>query len=411
MRKKVTRKLVVLATILSLLLLMLAGCGGTGNKVNEVKIAFLNPLSGSNVDAGKQDLDAAQLAVEDINNAGGIKALGGAKLKLVVSDTTSDPKSAASVAERTFSTEKVAGAVGTGITALTMPILPIAEKSRIPIITNSINDQITQQGYKFTFQIAPKGSQFGSTQVDFLKWLNDKYKLGIKNIAVVYENSGYGVSTAAGVKDIAQKAGLNISLYESYPHGFTDASSLVTDIKKSGAQALFPVAYTTDAKLIINTMKAMNVNMPIIGGGAGFLWPAFGQEMGNNVNGFISVASWNWDSKNITSNPDLAAVPERFEKKYGYFMTEHAGPTYTAVWLLAEAMEQAKSADPIKVREALAKFDMDNGMPALMQPGHVKFDANGFNSLVHPVMIQWQDNKPRTIFPESDATRSYQPAK
>lgn len=390
---------------------MLVGCGGGQGKsaaVTEVKIAFMNPLSGSNVDAGKQDLNAAELAIEDINAAGGIKSLGGAKVKLVVVDTTSDPKQAASVAERILSTDKVAGIVGTGISGLTLPILPVTEKARVSIITNSINDQITAQGYKYAFQITPKGSQFGGTQVDFLKWLNEKYKLGITKVAVVYENSGYGVSTAAGIKDIAAKAGLDLVLYEAYPHGFTDASPLVTKIKASGAQALFPIAYTTDAKLIINTMKSMAVNPVIIGGGAGFLWPAFAQEMGSAVDGFVSVASWNWDSKSITSNKDLVAVTERYEKKFGTFMTEHAGPTYAAVRVLAEAIDKAGSADPIKVRDALASYNSTSGMAALMQPGGVKYDDKGWNGMVHPVMIQWQDGKPRTVFPEGDATKAFE---
>jgi branched-chain amino acid transport system substrate-binding protein len=325
----------------------------------------------------------------------------------VVTETTSDPNSAAAVAERVFSTEKVAGAVGTGISGLTMPILPVAERSHVPIITNSINDQITAQGYKYTFQVTPKGSQFGNTQVQFLKFLNDTYKLGIKDVAVVYENSGYGVSTAGGIKDITAKAGLNLVLFESYPHGFTDASSLVTKIKGSGAKALFPVAYTTDAKLIINTMRQMNVNPVIIGGGAGFLWPVFAAEMGTSVNGFVSVASWNWDSKSISSVPELAAITQRYEQKYGTFMTEHAGPTYLAVRMLAQAMEQAKSSDATKVRDALATFD-DNHIGGFMQPGVVKIDGNGWDSAVHPVMVQWQDGKPRTVFPLEDGVRAFQ---
>lgn len=372
----------------------------------EVQIAFLNPLSGNNVDAGQQDLNAANLAIEDINKAGGIKALGGAMIKLVIVDTTSDPKNASSTAERVFSTQKVAGAVGTGISGLTLPILPVAEKSRIPIITNSVNDQITSLKYKYTFQVTPKGSQFGSTQVQFLKELNEKYGLGIKDVAVVYENSGYGVSTASSIKEIAASAGLNLVLFEAYPHGFTDASSLVTKIKASGAKALFPVAYTTDAKLIINTMKQMDVNPVIIGGGAGFLWPVFAKEMGPAVNGFVSVASWNWDSKSISSVPELASITARYEEKFGTFMTEHAGPTYVAVRMLAEAMEIAKSADPVKVREALSTFDNDK-IGGFMQPGRVKIDGTGWNGAVHPVMIQWQDDKPRTVFPAMDAVRTF----
>ena len=376
--------------------------------VDDIRVGLLNPLSGSNVDAGQQDLTAAELAIADINAAGGIKALGGAKLKLVPVDTTSDPKNSAATAERAFSTEKIVGAVGTGISALTMPIMPVAEKARIPIITNSINDQITAQGYKFTFQITPKGSQFGNTQVEFLKWLNEKYKLGIKDVAVVYENSGYGTSTADGIKVIAAKAGLNLVMFEAYPRGFTDASPLVTKIKASGAQALFPIAYTTDAKLIINTMKSMKVSPVIIGGGAGFLWPAFAAEMGASVNGFVSVASWNWDSKSVSSDPNLAAVTRRYEEKYKSFMTEHAGPSYLAIRMLAEAMEQSKSSDPQKIRDALATFDQKGGISGLMQPGMVRIDNSGWNSAVHPVMIQWQDGKPRTIFPDEDANRAFQ---
>jgi branched-chain amino acid transport system substrate-binding protein len=376
--------------------------------VDDIRVGLLNPLSGGNVDAGQQDLTAAELAIADINAAGGIKALGGAKLKLVAVDTTSDPKNAASTAERAFSTENIVAAVGSGISALTLPIMPVAEKARIPIITNSINDQITAQGYKFTFQITPKGSQFGGTQVEFLKWLNDKYKLGIKDVAVVYENSGYGQSTAEGIKDIAAKAGLNLVMFEAYPHGFTDASPLVTKIKASGAQALFPIAYTTDAKLIINTMKSMKVAPVIIGGGAGFLWPAFATEMGAAVNGFVSVASWNWDSKSVSSDPKLAAIPQRYEERFKSFMTEHAGPSYLGFMMLAEAMEQTKSADPQKIRDYLAKFDQKGGVGGLMQPGTVRIDDHGWNAAVHPVMIQWQDGKPRTIFPEEDANRAFQ---
>ena len=326
-------------------------------------------------------------------------------------DITSDPQNAASTAERVFSTEKVIAAKGSGISAMALPTLPIAEKARIPIVLNSINDQISGQGYKYTFQIAPHGSQFGATQVEFLKWLNQKYNLGLKDVAVVYENSGYGVSTAGGIKDIAAKAGLNLVLFEAYPHGFTDASSLVTKIKASKAQALFPVAYTTDAKLILNTMKQMNVAPVIIGGGAGFLWPAFFTELGSGVNGFVSVASWNWDSKNISSVPERASVTERYEKKYNSYMTEHAGPSYVAVRMIAEAVEQAKSTDPEKLRAALASYDSNGPVGGLMQPGVTKINSSGWNGTVHPIMIQWQDDKPRTIFPETDAVRAFKPAK
>jgi len=200
-------------------------------------------------------------------------------------------------------------------------------------------------------------------------------------------------------------------LYESYPHGFTDASSLVTKVKASKAQALFPVAYTTDAKLIISTMNQMNVHPVVIGGGAGFIWPAFFTEMGAAANGFVSVGSWNWDSKAMSSNPELAAVTERYQKRFGAFMGEHAGPSYVAIRMFADAMEKTKSSDSKKIRDYLATYNDSGLVGGMMQPGTIKIDSTGFNAVVHPIMIQWQDNQPRTIYPEVDASRSYQPPK
>ena len=79
-------------------------------------------------------------------------------------------------------------------------------------------------------------------------------------------------------------------------------------------------------------------------------------------------------------------------------MTEHAGPTYTAVRLIAEAVDQAGSDDPVKVRETLAQLDIDSGPCSMIQPGKLEFDDTVWNKYVHPVMIQWQDNKPRTVY-------------
>ena len=416
---------VTLALIGLLVLSLLAGCVSTtgttaaaaqassapaesstqaAQKVDTVKIAFFNPLTGANADAGKQDFDAAKLAVKHINEQGGIKSLGGAQVELVVADTTSDATQAPQIVERTLSTNKdIVGAVGTGFSGLTLPILPIIEKYQVPIVTNSINDDITKKGYEFVFEPVPKGSSFGGQQVAFINYLKEKENVKIEKVAIIYENSAYGQSTAKGSLAIAEKAGLEVVMNEAFPPNLTDASSLVTALKNSGADAIMPVAYSQDAKLIVNTMKALDYNPIMIGGGAGFLWPVLGNELGENVNGMISVASWNWDSKNISENPDLLKVTEDFEKEYGYFMTEHAGPAYLMTWVIKEGLEKAASTDPIAVRDAIRSSQYTEGPVTMMQPGQVQWDETGWNPNVHAVIIQWQDGKPRTIFPREDS--------
>lgn len=370
----------------------------------DVQIALFAMLSGPGVDMGKMSRDGAEMAAEDINASGGIKALGGAKIKLVVADVTSNAAQGPSVMERTLSTGKISAAVGCGASQMTLTCLPVIEKSQVPLLTSSISDKITQQGYKYVFEICPKGSQFGATQVKFLTYLKNKYNLPIKQVGFVYENTAYGTSTAGGLKETALKEGYKIGLFEAYDAKFTDASPLVTKIKASGVDVIFPVSYTTDAELIISTMQAMRVNPLVIGGGAGFIWPDIYKSLGDRINGVFSVGSWSWDSKNIMSDPQRKSVVERYKKRFGTFMPEQAGEHYAMIWTLKDAIEKARSTDPKKIRDAMASIEITRGLAAIMQPGKIKFDKTGWNLYVHPTMIQWQRGEPRTVYPEEDAT-------
>src|SRR5579884_4295949 len=347
----------------------------------EVAIALFAPLTGSQADVGAFNKNAVEMAVHDVNAAGGVKALGGARLRLVVVDSTSDPATAVAAAQRLVSTTRVVAAVGMGISPLTIPVQPVFERAQIPLLVHSIAPAITTSGYHYTFRIAPTGTQFGETQVEFFKALNSIYHLGLTRAAVVYENSAYGTSTAEPIKALAKSAGIDLVLFESYPHGLTDA------------------------ELIINTMTVQHVRPLIIGGGAGFIWPAMGKDLGEKMNGLTSVASWNWDSRHIRLRPDLWAIVTRYEKQYGTFMPEHAGMAYAEVWAVVEAMNAAHSADTTKIAEELHTLDFTHGPMTLMQPGRVKFNAQGQNIYAHPVMVQWEGGAPHTVYPPSDASR------
>jgi branched-chain amino acid transport system substrate-binding protein len=141
----------------------------------------------------------------------------------------------------------------------------------------------------------------------------------------------------------------------------------------------------------------------VVGGGAGFIWPPIGQSLGDKINGLVSVASWNLDSRNVKDSAKLTEVTQRYRKAYGSFMPEKAGEAYGGVTVLAAAIESAGSDDPAKVRDALAKLHLTD---SIMQPGEVEFDENGAGKHVVPVIIQWQNGAPSTVFPESVATSS-----
>ena len=256
-----------------------------GETVDTVYIGMCNPITGGNADSGQQDLDACKIAVKRINEEGGIKALGGAKVELVVIDSTSDATQSAQILERAISSNNLSGIVGPGTGDIVFSILPVIEKYKIPALVNAIPDKITESGYTYVFQAVPKASMFGQQQISYIQYLNEEKGCGIKKIAIAFENSSYGQSTAEGAKKYAEQAGFEVVLYESFTQNSSDLSSLVTAMKNTGAGCILPVAHSQDAKLMVNTMKALNYNPIIIGGGAGFLWPLLGKELGRNLMG------------------------------------------------------------------------------------------------------------------------------
>ncbi len=369
-------------------------------KVEPINVGLWVALSGSQVDLGTMSRNGAQMAVDDINSQGGIKALGGTKLNLVVADITSDAAQVPTVIERNLSQNRMAGAVGCGVSQFTLSALPVMEKRGVPMVTSSISDDITKQGYKNIFQIAPKGSMFGAMQVEFLSFLKKKYNIPVEKVGFIYENTAYGTSTAGGLRKIAEQEGYKVVIDQSYPAGFSDAAPLVTAVKSAGAQAVFPVSYTVDGTLIVTTMHQMSYLPVLIGGGAAFIWPDIHKSLGDKVNGIFSVGSWSWDSKNITSDSQKVDVTRRYKEKYGSYMPEQAGEHYAAVWVLKEAMEAAGSADPARVRETLSKIKITSGPATMMQPGTIQFDETGMSREVFPTMIQWQNGEPHTVYPE-----------
>lgn len=398
------------------LLALTAGCGTSaagssnsqGGGAKEVNIAVVVPLTGPNADAGTQSSNAAKLAAADINSSGGIKSLGGAKINLIVTDSTAQPNDAATVAEKVLSQDKVSALFGMDLSPLTVAAMPVMARHHVPMVTASISESITAAGNPYVFEIAPKAGKFSEAQIAFLKILNDKYHMGVKKAAILYTDDPYGSSTAKNTKKLLTEAGLDVVLESAYPPSITDATPLISKVKESGAQVLFPVSYVPDAEAIMSAIAAQNVHILTIGGGAGFIWPTIEKAIGSKVNGLTSVASWNWDSKNITQNQELVKATEEYKQKYGTFMPEHAGEAYAAIYTIADAIDQAKSTDPQKVRDALASIDVKSGGATLMQPGEVKFDDHGYNAPTSAVMIQWQDDVPKTVYPLDQAATELQ---
>jgi branched-chain amino acid transport system substrate-binding protein len=357
-----------------------------------VNIGALYPVTGSFAQIGQGCVNAAKLAAEMVNDAGGIKSLGGAKLNLVVSDVQSDTTVTRTETDRLISGYSLSAVHGCFASALTLIASEVCERAKVPLITGSSTDQLNH-GRHFTFTPFARASQFAQAQLEMAKLVSDKAK-----IAVVFENTAFGTATSNGLREQAPGQGAEIVLFEPYSAGLTDAGPLINKVKASGANMLFPVSYLNDLILIIRSIKQVGLDIAINGGSGGFVIPDFYKNVATLAEGLLGVAHWNHD---IDANAQK--VNAEYQKQYGEFLFEYAGGLVAQTFMLADALERAASRDPEKVRDALAALDVSSGLAAMCPGGKVKFGPDGKNIYAHPVGVQWQKGDLATVFPKDEA--------
>lgn len=363
-----------------------------GRAAEVANIGALYPVTGSLAQIGEGCVTASKLAVEMVNEAGGIKALGGAKMNLIISDVQSDTTVTRTETDRLINGNKISAIHGCFASALTLIASEVAERAKVPLLSGSSSDQLNKN-HRYTFTPFARASQFAQTQLRMSKLVSEKPK-----IAVVFENTAFGTSTSDGLREQAPGEGAEIVLFEPYSSGFADASPLINKVKSSGANTLIAVSYLNDLILIVRTIKQVGLNIAINGGSGGFVIPDFYKNVGTLAEGLQGVAHWNHDI-----SPDAQKVSDEFKKRTGAFLFEYSGGVVAQTFLIAEAMEMAKSADPQKIREALTQLDVTTGYAAMCPGGRVKFGPDGKNIYAHPVGVQWQHADLVSVFPAADA--------
>jgi branched-chain amino acid transport system substrate-binding protein len=373
---------------------VLAAIGGARKAAaaDAVNIGGLYPVTGSMAQIGIACVNAAKLAVQMVNDAGGIKSLGGAKLNLIISDVQSDTTVTRTETDRLISSYKLSAIHGCYASALTLIASEVAERAKVPLLTGSSSDQLNK-GRTYTFTPFSRASQFALAQLQMSKLVSDKPK-----VAVIFENTAFGTATSNGLREQAPGQGVEIVLFEPYSQNLTDAGPLISKVKASGANMLFPVSYLNDLILIIRAIKQAGLQIAINGGSGGFVVPDFYKNVGAAAEGLLGVAHWNHD---IDANAQ--AVNAVYQKQYGEFLFEYAGGLVAQTFMIADALERAASTDPQKVREAIAALDVSHGYAAMCPGGKVKFGPDGKNIYAHPVGVQWQHGDLATVFPKDDA--------
>ncbi|MDG7007841.1 MAG: ABC transporter substrate-binding protein [Nitrososphaerota archaeon] len=367
-----------------------------------ITIAAVFPLTGSSSYFGTTCLQAAQLAAQDINNAGGITALGGAKIKILSVDTTSDATQAYSVVQSLLSTNKnITAAVGAYASGLTIPLLPLFQQYQVPLIHTAFSNLATTNSYTYGFRIAPNATTFGDSMVNFLVYLGTQ-GFDVSRIALVYENDAYGAGVAQAVQAALQQyPQYHVVLNEPYSlSGFTNAQPVVTAVQAANPQLIMEVSYLNDASLIVQGLRAQGLNIPIIGGSGGFPLQQLYKQVGNDTNLIFTAAAYNANESKLIAQ----SVNSEYQAKYGYFMPEAAGSYYSAVWTIADAINQAASTNPVVIDQTLHSMTVTSGNALILPEDQIHFNSIGANVDAFPVIAQWQNGKLLTVYPLNLAT-------
>ena len=369
----------------------------------ELKISLVAPLSGRWARQGQLKKMGAEMAIDEINSAGGIKALGGAKIVLREADAGDSVEKAVSAAQRVLSREKISAGIGSWLSSFTLGVTEVAERLQVPWFTLSYADTISERGFKYTFQSSPVSSLQAEQALDLILDLAKRNNQQIKKAALVGDNTAAIVFFFKPLREKLLKAkGIEIAVDEVWTPPLADATALVQKLRSAQPDIVFYGATNfPDSIQVLQKVKEFGLKVPFMGVGAWLVTPEYVQALGKELlDNIMSVTA----AHPLKGQEELV---DKFKKRTGEpFMTQDPLMTYYHVWLIKEAAERARSTDPKAIREAVTKLELTSGAAAnALAPGRIRYDERGRRMWAAPIIVQWQGGEPFTIVPAELATR------
>jgi branched-chain amino acid transport system substrate-binding protein len=407
-----------------------------------IKVGIVLPVTGSQAKFGEIEKWSFEMAVEEINANGGVK---GQMIELLIEDDTGKPDVGRSAAEKLISKDRVVILGGGYSSSVTYAVAGVALSKGFPFLVNTGSaDKITEPT-SFTpsgqraenlaksledekdqakidkmkaeiaelekkaekeaealsprfaiFRLNPPVSEYASGLEGFLSEV-----VKPKTAVILNENSLFGTQGAAAFVRSCRKLGIDVLMQESYDAGAVDFKPLLAKVKDANPDLVYMVSYVMDASLLMNQSMELKMNPRLFAGAAaGFTLPEFSQNAGKASEKLISATLWH-ESLSI---PGAKEYYDKFVEKYGKPTEYHGAEAYSAMYVIADVLERAKSFKPQDIKQALAETDM------MTVFGPVKFTsyAKKINqNKLETYVVQWIDGKLEMIWPKDLAQIKY----
>ena len=362
-----------------------------GAQAKAVKVGVLHPVTGALAYSGQQCRMGALMAIEDINKAGGIKSLGGAKIEAMLGDAQSSPQAGTAEIEK-MNEAGVSAVVGAFASAICLATTQAAAKYNLPhVVDVGVADQIVERGLKNTFRFGPGYRKCAEVAVANLHVLNTAAGKPARNVMIIHEESLFGTGTANLLSKELPGYGYDVKEVIKHANPTRDFNNIALRIKQVNPDIVIPANYYNEYALLVRTMQQQKISpkaiYSVLGGAASSY--KFVKEFPEAANGIIDCNHW-FNPRDKRS----LELKKRVEAQ-GQFFSYEVFMTYTAMSLLADAIERAKSTDRAAIIDALNKSTFSNH---IMPYGATQF-VNGQNMGAQPLMTQVVKGDIKVIVP------------
>jgi branched-chain amino acid transport system substrate-binding protein len=360
-------------------------------QVASIKIGVLQPVTGALAQDGAQGKIGADAGFKLINDQGGIKSLGGAKLEMVFGDARSTPDGGAQEVER-MASEGVAAIVGGFASPICLAATQAASRYDIPYIVDvGVSDQITSRGLANTFRFAPGFGMASKQAIQNLVKLNDAAGKPAKTVVLVHEDGLFGSGLAKLMQDELPKVGFEILDTIAHPTPARDMSNIALQIRAKNPDLVIPSSYYNEFVLLARTLQQQKIRPKgvycVLNGAASNY--RFVKEFPEAAQYVMDTNHWYHPRK------EAALALKKQVEADGKFFTYNVALNYSDVLLLADAIERAASADRKAITAAIASSTFAGH---IMPYGPTQF-VNGQNTGAEVVNTQVQDGDIKVIFP------------
>ena len=406
------RRVLMVSAVFALALAL--GAGPTLAQEKVIKIGAVYPLTGNLAATGMDCKRGVDLAVQIINGkydldmpfakTEGIPNLGGAKLQIIYADTKGDPKNGLAEAERLITQEKVVALIGAYQSAVTKTASQAAERLKIPYVcSDSSSPTLTERDFKYFFRVSPHDGTMARNQFEFLKDLEKKTGQKVKTIALLYENTEFGANVGKQERKYAEEFGYNVVADIAYAANSSDVTSEVGKLIAAKPDVVMHASYITDAILFTKTFKEMNLMPQGFLTMAGYIESDYLPSVKADGDYFLVRSTFALDL--AKKKPLVGQVADLYKKDYNIDMGENAARSFAAPFVLADAINRAKSTDPEAIVKALGETDIPGDQFIYPWKG-IKFDPKTHQNIyARAMLVQVQDQQYYTVWPWDAASR------